>query len=81
MRRIAVGGSLLLFMASRRHINLTPDNRVDAVRLHRSVEIENPVHGAMISDRARVHSHFLQAVREFFDTDGTVKETVFSVKM
>jgi hypothetical protein len=54
---------------------------MDTVRLHRSVEIENPVHGAMISDRARVHSHFLQATREFFDADGTVKEAIFGVKV
>jgi hypothetical protein len=64
-----------------RDVHLAADDRLDAHRLHRVVELDRPEHVAVIGDRARRHPELRDFLRELVGTAGAVEERIFCVEM
>ena len=64
-----------------RDINLTPENRLDAVCLRFFIEVNNAVHHAMVCDCRTVHAKLFDALDIFFNLVGAVKQTVLRMHM
>ena len=66
---------------SRRQVQLSPDDRLDAARLGCQIEINDAKHRSVVSDCARPHVVFLAPLEEFRNLDGPIENTVFGMKV
>ena len=63
------------------HIDLAPDDGVNALRFTGSVKIDGAVHHAVIRDGAGSLPHLLDALRQVADAAGAVQKAVFRMYM
>ncbi len=61
---------------SRRHIDLTADDGLDAHLPCRPVKVDDTVHDTMVGDGHAVHAKLPGPRRQLFDLTGTVQQTV-----
>ena len=71
----------LVKAGARRDVDLTADNRMDARRLCRLVEVDHPVHDAVIRDGNRRLANLLDTLHQPLDPTGAVEQTVFGMQM
>ena len=70
----------LLVRAGRRgDVELAADDRLDSGLLGLDVELQGPVHGAVIGDGHAVHPVFLALGQQVRDPDGPVQQAVLGV--
>jgi len=66
---------------ARRHIDLAPDDRLNALGHARAIKGHGTVHHAVIGEGHCLVSAFLGATRNILDTASAVKQAIFTVKM
>ena len=65
----------------RRHIDLAADDRIDAFRFRRLIEINDAVHHTVVGDGRTVHAQLFYPLYILFDFIGTVQKTELRVDM
>jgi hypothetical protein len=71
----------LVHPRSVRHVHLAADDRLDAGRLHRVVELDRAEHVAVVGDRAGGHAELGNSLREVFRASSAVEKRIFGVEM
>ena len=66
---------------TRREIDLTTDDGMDALRLCFLIESNGAVHNAVIGHSDRIHAELLRASNKFLDAARTVEQTVLCMHM
>ena len=66
---------------TRRHVNLTAEDRLDALRAGFFIKIDTAEHDAVIGDRGAVHAKLLDSGNVLFDLVRSVQKAVFGMYM
>ena len=66
---------------TRRHVNLTAEDRLDALRAGFFIKIDTAEHDAVIGDRGAVHAKFFDSGDVLFDLVRAVQKAVFGMYM
>ena len=77
--RFLLAAGLLVEAAPGGDVGLVTDDRIDAGRLRRGIELEGPVEIAVVGDRQGIHPQLLRPVDQPFDRTGPVEEAVVAV--
>ena len=72
---------LFIKTGTRRHVDLTSEDRVDSGFLCRPIKIHTAIHHTVICNRRTVHPQFFHPGYIFFDLIGTVQQAVFRMHM
>ena len=64
-----------------RHINLAPDNRMDALRLAGPIKINGTVHDAVVGDGAGSLAQLLDAPGQIAYATGAVQQAILRMYM
>ena len=59
------------------HVDLAADNRLDPRRLAGPVEVDHPVHAAVVGDGHRLLAHLLYPLHQLLDAAGAVQQGKF----
>ena len=74
---VVAAGGLLVETGVGGHIDLAAENRLDALRPGRPVEIDDAKHGSVVCDGRRSHAQLLYPGHIFFYLIGPIQKAVF----
>ena len=63
------------------HVDLTADDGLNPSRLAGSVEVDHPVHAAVVGDGHRLLAHLLHPLHQLLDTAGAVQQRKFRMQV
>src|SRR5436190_20758898 len=77
----ASAARLFLEAAARRHINLAPDNRLNAFVARSLVEIDRSIKHAMVSERESRKLQLMRLLHQPVQTTGPIEQRILGVQM